>query len=122
MACEMYGRHPAQELGIVDELARLDLLLAAWGVRKLEADKEERRRIRLRRELNRELALMCALAASGKEIPPIPPETENEDARETGGDVHEQTGKVRARSGAPILASGTEGPPVQYEVEPIASG
>ncbi len=67
----MYARHPATELGIVDETVRLDLLLAAWGVQRLEANKEESRRVRLRRELNRELAMMIALARAGKEIPPL---------------------------------------------------
>ncbi len=67
----MYARHPATELGIVDEATRLDLLLAAWGVNKLEADKEESRRVRLQRELNRELAMMIALAMAGREIPAL---------------------------------------------------
>jgi hypothetical protein len=46
-------------------------------VQRLEADKEEARRVRLQRELNRELAMMIALAMAGRDLPAL--DGENED-------------------------------------------
>jgi hypothetical protein len=78
----MFKRHPADELGIVDEGARLDVLLAAWGVNRLEADKRERQRFTLRRQVNRELAMMTGMAMNGGELPEITGDT---DEPERGG-------------------------------------
>lgn len=65
-ACQMFGLNPAGELGIVDETAALAVTLAAWGVNKRE---ELRAKIALRRELDRELAIMLAAAGKGLPIP-----------------------------------------------------
>jgi thiamine pyrophosphate-dependent acetolactate synthase large subunit-like protein len=67
----MFGQHPATELGVVDEATRLDLLLAAWGVRKVEVDKTERQRFKLRRALNRELAVFLSFAVNNQALPEI---------------------------------------------------
>jgi hypothetical protein len=75
----MFKRHPADELGIVDEGARLDVLLAAWGVNRLEADKQEHQRFTLRRQVNRELAMMTGAAVNCGELPEI---TDGEDGPE----------------------------------------
>jgi hypothetical protein len=74
----MFKRHPADELGIADESARLDVLLAAWGVNRLEADKRERQRFILERQVNRELALMTGAAVNGGELPEITGDADEE--------------------------------------------
>jgi hypothetical protein len=98
----MFSLHPATALGIVDESAALDLLLAAWGVNKRRADNEARQQFKLRRALNRELAILISYAVNGEKMPELSfddePQVESEPQIERKSQIERKPKKIERPS------------------------